>query len=99
MTQARRHAAEPEGRREDRAGRRLRGVELALDHLVANGRPARLAPQLHLQPEGVKQPELVRHDERRAIAQRHEADPERAAVAQRGRLAFGESEWTCSPAH
>ena len=41
---------EPERAGKDEAGHGVRGVQLAVEHLVADGRPADLAAQLHLQP-------------------------------------------------
>lgn len=62
---------------EDRRGRGG-GVEFAEGNFVPHGSPADFARELDAQSVAGEEPEFLRHDERRAIRQRHEAEAERA---------------------
>ena len=79
--------AEAERGRERHGGERVRGLQFTEDHPVAHGGPANLAVQLHLQMVFGEEAQLVRHDERRAIGERHEAESE---LARSGDTAVGE---------
>jgi hypothetical protein len=57
------------------------GVEFAVDDFVANRRPAQFAAQFNAQPEFFEQAKILRQHERRAIRQRHEAEPQHRANA------------------
>ena len=65
---------EPATRRHDQPRRGVRRFEFAIDDLVANRRPAHLAMQFDSQAVFRIQPEFLRHDDRRAVRQRHEPE-------------------------
>ena len=80
--------AEAERGGERHGGERVRGVEFAVDNFIADGGPAEFAAQLHVQSEFAEQPQLQRHHQRRAIRERHKAQPQRARQQFSGHLIF-----------
>ena len=65
-------------------GRRLRGVEFAVDDLVPHRRPADFAAQLHFHPMAGKQPQLLRGDQGRGVGQGNKSQPETARAPPNG---------------
>ena len=58
------------------AGERVGGFQFAVNDLVADRRPAKFAAQLDAQTKFSEQSQFVRHHQRGAIGQRHEAKPD-----------------------
>ena len=58
---------------EDESCHGMRRFELTVNDFIANGRPTDLKAELHSQVVFLKQPKLMRHDDRRTVIERHEA--------------------------
>ena len=58
---------------ENHACGRVDGFELAVDHLVADRRPAHFAAQFHVQAVLLKKPQLVGHHYGRAVRESYES--------------------------
>ena len=66
------HAPEPQAGSEGHPNHRMCSIEFLVNDLVSNRRPAQFTPEVDPQAMFLKQAELFRHHERRAISQWHE---------------------------